>query len=330
MKKPGYKLKLLKLMDIINNYTDDEHPLSSFEISEKLKEFNILSERKSIYDDIETLIGYGIDINKTTSPKRGFYLAKRDFEVSEIKLLIDIVNFSSFLSEKKSNDLIMKLKALLSNFQAELLSKIESEKINKSKNEEIYYNIYICNEAIINKNKVKFIYNKFAFDQKNIIKINNYVNIVNPIKLIFLNGDYFLIAKPDGQSCILKYRLDKIKSTNILDDKFDNLNLGNRYYKEINKNIYYNCYIKDDLNIRIIFNKEFLDEILSYFKEYLNLKCNGKFCSADVTIKQNTNALQWLMYNSNNVFVKEPLWLRNSIFNRIKEMKNFYECLLSN
>ncbi len=112
------KLKLLYLMKILLEQTDEDHVLSTMELINELKRYGISAERKSIYDDIEALNEFGMDIiNKRTQPS-GFYVAGREFELPELKLLVDAVQASKFITKNKTNELIKKLENLTSKFEA--------------------------------------------------------------------------------------------------------------------------------------------------------------------------------------------------------------------
>ena len=99
--KRNSKLKLLYLKEIFELYSDEDNILNAADIAERLEDYGIECERKSIYKDIEILIEYGLDIIKTSKPKTGFFLASRDFELAEIRLLNDAIQSANFISKKK-------------------------------------------------------------------------------------------------------------------------------------------------------------------------------------------------------------------------------------
>lgn len=136
------KTRILYVMKILLKYSDEQHPLSREEISRHLQEYGIEAERKSIYDDIKILKEFGIDIeNKRTKPA-GFYIANREFELPELKLMVDAVQSSKFITRKKSNELIRKIETLTSVHEAKYLQRqvFVSNRI-KTMNESIYYNV---------------------------------------------------------------------------------------------------------------------------------------------------------------------------------------------
>ena len=108
--KSSQKLKLITLLDLLHKKTDDEHPLTATQLCQELRKSGIFAERKSIYSDIEALIQYGMDINKAHQPKQGFYLARREFELPEVRLLIDAVVAAPFITKKKQKILYISSK----------------------------------------------------------------------------------------------------------------------------------------------------------------------------------------------------------------------------
>ena len=110
----GSKLKILYIVDILRKFSDEENPINASEICDKLGEYGIKAERKAIYDDIENLIFYGYDIIKTRTPKAGYFLASREFELPEIYLLTDAVQSADFITPKKTRELVAKLEAMMS------------------------------------------------------------------------------------------------------------------------------------------------------------------------------------------------------------------------
>ena len=138
-KSSGQKLKLLYLRDILLKRTDDNHGMTATEIIDALSEFNIKSERKSLYDDISSLQMYGLDIEKIKSNTTRYYVASRDFELAELKLLVDAIQSSKFITRKKSMELIEKIEGLVSNFQGkELKRDVFITNRVKGLNEKIY------------------------------------------------------------------------------------------------------------------------------------------------------------------------------------------------
>ena len=153
------KLKLIYILDILRKFSDEEHPLSANEICNYLEQNGISAERKSVYSDIEALCEYGYDIIRSFTPKKGFFLASREFEEAEIYLLCDAVRTAKFISPKKTRELVSKLDSMLSKNQLLYREKnIYFDSNQKCQNEEIYYNIDKISRAISKSKKIKFKY----------------------------------------------------------------------------------------------------------------------------------------------------------------------------
>lgn len=171
-KSSGQKLKLLYLRDILLKKTDENHGMTASEIIDALGELHISSERKSLYDDISLLQMYGLDIKKTKSNTTKYSVCSRDFEIAELKLLVDAIQSSRFITRKKSMELIEKIEGLVSNFQGkELKRDVFITNRVKGLNEKIYYVVDTLQTAISNDRKVSFLYMKWDIGQgANIVK----------------------------------------------------------------------------------------------------------------------------------------------------------------
>ncbi|MEG2378117.1 MAG: WYL domain-containing protein, partial [Clostridia bacterium] len=154
-KSENQKLKLLYLMKILLEKTDEEHILSVAEMICALAQYGICAERKSIYSDIEALRIYGIDIECVRRGSTGYYVANRTFELPELKLLVDSVQSSKFITHKKSAELIKKLETFASHYDAQLLQRqVYVANRIKTMNESIYYNVDKIHSGIGNNLKI--------------------------------------------------------------------------------------------------------------------------------------------------------------------------------
>ena len=149
-KSSNQKAKILYLMELFLEETDEEHPISRKGIEERLEKLGIRAERKSIYNDIETLKNFGLDIEYRKEHPEGYYLAEREFELPELKLLVDAVQSSRFITQKKSDALIRKIEKLTSRYEARKLQRqvVVADRI-KAMNESIYYNVDKLHSATV-------------------------------------------------------------------------------------------------------------------------------------------------------------------------------------
>ncbi len=162
-KSSNQKLKLLYLLKILMEKTDTDHTLTVPEMIQELNKYEINAERKSIYDDIESLKTFGIDILCRKSKTYDYYIASRSFELAELKLLADAVASSKFITEKKSSELIKKIWSLTSNHEAKQLARqIYVAGRVKAMNEKIYYNVDLINQAICSSKQITFKYFEYT------------------------------------------------------------------------------------------------------------------------------------------------------------------------
>ena len=167
-KSTNQKLKLLYLMQIMLENTDDEHGLSMAEIIDKLAAYDISAERKSIYSDFELLRFYGIDIQREQRDRTVYYyVGARELELAELKLLVDAVQSSKFITEKKSRQLIKKLERFVSKYDAQKLNRqVYVHGRIKTINESIYYNVDIIHSAIDKNVMIEFQYYQWNVDKE--------------------------------------------------------------------------------------------------------------------------------------------------------------------
>ena len=205
------KLKLLYIMQMLKENTDENHAMSANDIISALAKQGISAERKSIYDDIERLKLFGCDILSRRSEPKGYYLASRDFEIAELKLLVDAVQSSKFITEKKSNQLIHKIEQLASRHEAQTLQRqvVVSNRI-KTMNESIYYNIDKLHSAISSDVKITFKYCSWTLAKKLEPKKDGANYTVSPYILIWDDENYYLIGFDDDSKEIRHYRVDKM------------------------------------------------------------------------------------------------------------------------
>lgn len=206
------KLKLLLLKDYLTQNTDEQHPASMAELLGHLAAHGISAERKSIYADLQALEEYGMDIVRTGGKNAGYFLGSREFELPEISLLVDAVQSSKFLSEKKSVDLIRKLETLASRPQAQSLRRqVAVAGRVKTMNESIYYNVDKLHDAIHHNNQITFRYFEWGIDGEKHFRGD--VRTASPILLCWDSENYYLVAHTEAHG-VTHFRVDKMTSIN--------------------------------------------------------------------------------------------------------------------
>lgn len=222
------KQKLLYLRRIMLEKTDENHGLTSSEILAELAAYGIQAERKSLYDDLQVLEKFGMDICKTKSSTVKYYVGSRDFELPELKLLVDAIQSSKFITEKKSFSLIHKLEALASVYEGkELQRQVVISNRAKTMNERIYYLVDNIQNAIATDRKISFRYYRWELDYSGMekivkrekVKVGGYV--ASPWSLCWDDENYYLIAYDSSSNSIKHYRVDKMDKIRMLDEPRD-------------------------------------------------------------------------------------------------------------
>lgn len=236
-KSPNQKLKLLYLVDILERKTDENHPMTAAALIEELSKVEVTAERKSIYDDINQLIDFGYDIvHNKARIGGGYYMASRRFELAELKVLVDSVQASRFISAKKTRELIDKLEKLCSVHEEKQLKR-QVYVLNRIKtdNESIFYNVDYIHEAIHCNKQISFQYYEWSTSKEMKLRRNGDLYIVSPLGLIWDDENYYLVAYEHDKG-IRHYRVDKMKSIEILDA----LRMEESGYREFDPAIYSN------------------------------------------------------------------------------------------
>ncbi len=210
-KRSNQKTKLLHLCRILLRQTDEDHPITVQQMIEELGRYGIQAERKSIYDDLEALRTMGMDIQSRKGNTPGWFVGAREFELPEVKLLMDAVQASRFITQKKSDALIRKLEGLASVHQARQLQRqvYVSGRI-KVMNESIYYNVDKLHAALSARRAITFQYFDYDIDRKKVFRREGKRYAVSPYGLIWDDENYYLVAFDHLNRDMRHYRVDKM------------------------------------------------------------------------------------------------------------------------
>ena len=228
------KLRTLYLMDIMLQRTDDQHMLNASQLSKILEqEYSIPTDRRTIYTEMEILSTYGLDIQQKKGTNPGYYIGARDFELPELKLMVDAVQSSKFITENKSRQLIQKLEKLCCKSDAEILAK-QVFVVNrpKTENETIYYNVDDIHTAIFANKEISFQYAEWTMQKKMRLKKDGAMYVVSPWALTWDDENYYLVAYDDKAGIIKHYRVDKMLHMSVLEterkgrESFENFDLA--------------------------------------------------------------------------------------------------------
>lgn len=214
----GYaqKLKLLYLIDLLKEQTDDNHGLSAAEIMSRLEEKGVHIERKTLYKDLDALCSYGFDIQKYQRSCIEYGLASREFQEQELLLLADAIQSSRFLTKKKSDALVDAVGKLGSKYIAQYLKKrIYVERRIKMQNESVFYNLDMIQEAINSRVQIRFQYCKYNEAKELVKQHDGRVYEETPLGLIYMDDCYYAVVWSESKSAFVNYRVDRMVSMKV-------------------------------------------------------------------------------------------------------------------
>lgn len=206
------KLRILYIMKILLEKTDEKHTMSASDIDKELRRYGMSIDRKTVYNDIETLKAFGMDILQARGANSGYYIGRRDFELPELKLLVDAVQASKFISRRKSEELIGKLEGLAGEHDARKLQRnVFIYNRPKTGNETVYYNVDQIHTAIMENRQIQYQYAKWTMQKELKPRKKGAVYTVSPWALTWDDANYYLIAYDEDADCIKHYRVDKMQ-----------------------------------------------------------------------------------------------------------------------
>lgn len=333
MKDKGYtKLKLLYIKDYLEKHSDEEHPVSADILSDMLEEKGITCERKSIYSDVKALKEYGVDISSVKKPFSGYCVLSRDFEVPEIRLLIDAVQAADFITPKKTRELIDKIGTLCSTWQSKSLHKqVYIDNRVKCANEEIYYNIDVVSRAIQQRKKISFIYYKRKLrDGEKVIFSDEKEFTVSPYALIWSDDHYYLVSNNEKYDNLMHTRIDRMKKVHITEERARDFSEVSEYKNYFDAADYssksFNMYSGETQRLLVSCDNSILEEIIDRFGSDGIRADNdeGRFLlSAQCVISEGLTS--WVMQFGNKIRVIEPERLRDDVKRKALEIAEIYE-----
>lgn len=327
----GQKVKLLYIIKILTEFTDEEHPLSATEICEKLASYDITAERKAIYDDINCLIDFGYDIIQTRTPKNGYFLASRDFELPEVFLLCDAVRTAKFISEKKTRELTKKLDKLLSVYQVKRgLRGIYIDSSSKTHNEELFYNIDQINSAIEQGKKVKFTYSKKILREGRQIITESKERVVSPYAMTWQFDYYYLIGNYDKYNNLMNLRIDRIHKVEVTDEPIRHFSEVSDYHDSFDVADYtkklFGMFGGNMQEVKLRCSNKMLEQVTDRFGDSIFIT-NVTETTFDFTVKAAISdaLVTWITNYSDMIEVIRPQELRDKIVDRANEILKVYK-----
>lgn len=305
----GQRGKILYVLKVLWEETDELHPLSAVQLAKKISAFGISCERKSIYKDLEELSAFGFDIVRT---RQGAYLASRQFELPELRLLVDAIQSSKFITEKKSDELIAKLGSLLSHFDSKKLRRQVFVKNRvKSMNESIYYNVDAISEGIRENCQISFIY--YAWNVRKEMKPRKQGKryVISPWFLEWEDEKYYLVGFDETANLMKHFRVDKMNRITVL----CNERKGQELYETMDMAVYgrqaFGMFGGRKEIVSLMLHNELAGVVIDRFgKEVWMHSVNETCFSVKVEVMVSNQFFGWLLGLGSKAQIVEPVWVK--------------------
>lgn len=282
MNDSAKRLRILKIWEILYGETDEDHPISTEEIRDRLDKLGIKCDRRTLYDDIDLLQKNGYEIMIDRRRSNWYYVEDRKFETSEVIMLIDTVQSAVSITEEKTKKLVDKISSLYGARRGEMMrNNIVEFKTVKSQNEHIYYSIDCITRAIINGKKITYNYfdydenfeKVFRKDRKNPEKDKLYK--INPVATIYSDDKYYLIGYHDNRDHLTHYRVDRMISVKETREKIKESPLFNATVIEKYKLQVFDMFGGELQEVSIVFDRKLLDAIYDRFGKSVKITPYG-------------------------------------------------------
>ncbi len=307
-KSTNQKLKALYLLKILYEKTDEAHYLTVNDILNELGRYDISAERKSIYADIAALRNFGVDIEHVSGKDGGYYVASRLFQLPELKLLVDSVQASKFLTHKKSRELIKKLESLTSVYQGKSLHRqVYLKNQIKTMNESIYYNVDGIHHGIHADRMLQFRYLEDQLNKEKGYRRGGKYYFVSPFMLVYDDSYYYMVGYDPQEERIKHYRVDKMTDITVTEQPRS----GKDVFKAEDPTSYsqkcFSMYGGEEESVRICCQNKMIGIILDRFgRDIMVIRKDPEHFEVTVKVALSPVFYSWVFSLENQVVILEP------------------------
>ncbi|MBS6975218.1 helix-turn-helix transcriptional regulator [Gordonibacter urolithinfaciens] len=302
------KLKLLYLMRMLEEETDAEQGLTMSQILERLEAQGITAERKGIYRDIEALREFGLDVRTYQRAPVEYALERRDFAFHELLLLVDAVQSSRFLTQRKSDALVEAVKRLASARQCALLDKrLHVEGRIKMQNESVFHSVDRIQEAIAQKRQISFVYFKYDAAKEKVLQHGGERYVETPVQLVYAEGYYYLVVFNEKHDDFATYRVDRMDRIKITDaPAVKNERIATFDAQELEGRAF-GMYSGESVAATLLVSGEAMGAIIDRFgKDVESLPAGEGWARVYATVMKSPVLFGWLAQFGDRVHIEKP------------------------
>lgn len=326
-KSANQKLKLLYITKLLMQHSDENHPVKMEQILEELSRNGISAERKSIYDDMESLRVFGLDVMQVKGKNGGYYIGERDFELPELKLLVDSVQSSKFITQDKTYKLIKKIESLASVYDGQLLQRqVYVKNRVKSMNESIYYTVDAISDAITQDKKISFQYFEYTVRKERKFRHGGELYHVSPFALIWDDENYYMLAWDSAAQKMKHYRVDKMYGVEIAEesregnDEFESFEMS-EYTKSV-----FGMFGGEEQKVKIRFANHLAGVVIDRFGRDVMLIPDGdEHFTVNVDVVPSQHFLAWVFGFGTEAEIISPESVKTEMKKQIQQIMEMYK-----
>lgn len=325
-KSENQKLKLLYLMQYLLQRSDEAHPVSVRQMADELERHGIKAERKSLYADLEALRTFGMDIIQTRGRTTGYFVGSREFQLPELRLLVDSVQSSKFITEKKTLSLIRKIEGLASVYDAQLLQRqVYVRNRVKSMNESVYYNVDEISGAISNDRVIRFRYYYYTVTKERKFRRDGKWYEISPLSLMWDDENYYMLGYDAEAGIVKHYRVDKMTDISALDrprdgkEEFSKLDMS-QYSKRV-----FGMFTGELQTVQLRFENDLVGPVIDRFgRDTVIIASDGGHFTVSVEVAVSPKFYAWVFGFGGAVEILSPETVREGFVQAAEQIVQTY------
>ncbi len=319
-------MKLLYILKLLEEKSDENHPVSTQQIIDYLDQQQIRAERKTVYSDIHTLEEFGYEIAARKGKESGYYLKSRRFETAELKLLVDAVLASKFITAQKTKQLIKKLTDLSSVYDAgQLKRQLYMERI-KNENDQVYLNVDEIHRAIRENKKIAFYYYSWGKDKRLHARRNQKRYRISPFYLIWKDEYYYLVAY-DSEAALTKYyRVDKMQDMEVLEENREGHEITGQVNPAEIASRDFSMFAGKNQSVTLFFPEEMIGVVIDRFGKDITIRQRDEeLFSARVSVSVSQQFFGWISGFGGRIRIEMPLEVKQEYVEYLKTLLAVYD-----
>ena len=318
------KIKLLKLLELLRADSDENNPITTSQLCCRLEEMGIVCDRRTLSKDIALLNEHGYEIMDTTvGHEKGYYIEDRGFSVPELKILIDAVQASAFITEKKTKELVEKLAELGGNHRAELLKgNMVCFNTRKHSNEQIFYNVDALEQAIEQQKKVLFRY--FTLNEKGekVYRRDGHRYVAEPVALVFNEDNYYVMTYSSRHESTATYRLDRMDAVTMIEESIGEKAVALRQEMAEYTEQVFKMYSGKLEDVVLEFKDNLVGVVFDKFGESTPMiRVGQEKCVATVKVRVSPTFWGWLFQFAGEMRILSPQWVIDGYREQVEKLK---------